>query len=74
MNDNERDVLLARVDERVKNIHNTLERGAIRMDKNDTRMNGHGKRLSRLERWRSAVVAVVAVVLFLIGAVLRAMS
>ncbi len=67
MNDSERDELLARVDERVHSIQNTLERGALRMD-------DHGKRLSLLERWRSAIVAGIAVAMFLIGVVLKAMN
>ncbi len=66
MDDNKRDELLARVDERVKHIHNTLQRGALRMD-------NHGDRIGKLERWRSAIVAGVAVVLFLIGVALKAM-
>lgn len=66
MNDNQRDELLVRVDERVHSIHKTLERGTLRMD-------DHGKRIGALERWRSAIVAGVAVVLFLIGVALRAM-
>ena len=64
MDDSTRDELLVRVDERVTSIHETLERGALRMD-------DHGKRLGVLERWRSAVVAVVAVLLGLVGIVLK---
>ncbi len=67
MDDGKRDELLARVDERVLYILDTLERGALRMD-------DHGKRLGLLERWRSAVVAVVAALLLLIGIVLKAQS
>lgn len=64
MNDNERDELLVRVDERVLGIQDTLQRGALRMD-------DHGKRLGVLERWRSAVVAAVAVMLALVGIILK---
>ncbi len=67
MDDGKRDELLARVDERVHSIQNTLERGALRMD-------DHGKRINLLERWRSAIVAGIAVVLFLIGVVLKVAS
>ena len=67
MDDGKRDELLARVDERVLYILDTLKRGALRMD-------DHGKRLSLLERWRSAIVAGIAVVLFLIGVVLKVAS
>ena len=66
MNDNQRDELLVRVDERVKHIHKTLQRGALRMD-------DHGKRIGVLERWRSAIAAGIAMILFLVG-VLKAMS
>jgi len=64
MTNEERDELLVRVDERVTSIHSRLEKG-------DTRLDNHGKRISVLERWRSAVVAVVAVVLMFIGVKLR---
>ncbi|KKL19130.1 hypothetical protein LCGC14_2468570 [marine sediment metagenome] len=67
MNDSQRDELLVRVDERVHSIQNTLKRGALRMD-------DHGKRINLLERWRSAIVAGIAVVLFLIGVVLKVAS
>lgn len=66
MDDSQRDELLVRVEERVNSIHTTLARGELRMD-------DHGKRIGALERWRSAIVAGVAVVLFLIGAVAKAL-
>lgn len=67
MNDSQRDELLARVDERVLNIQNTLVRG-------ETRMNDHAARISVLERWRSTIVAGIAVLLFLIAIALKTAS
>lgn len=73
MNDSQRDNLLIRVDERVQSIQSTLERGALRMDKHDKRMDSHGKRIGVLERWRSAIAAGIAVIMFIVAVALRVM-
>lgn len=56
MNDAQRDELIVRIDERVLAIKGTLEVG-------DKRLNDHSRRLQLLERWRSALAAVVATLL-----------
>jgi anti-sigma-K factor RskA len=64
MNDAQRDELIVRIDERVLAIQGILEVG-------DKRLNDHSRRLQILEKWRSALAAVVATILAGIAIALR---
>jgi hypothetical protein len=60
VNDADRDVMLARIDERVSAIKDRLEVG-------DKRLDNHTGRLSALEKWRSALAGGLTLLGALIG-------
>ena len=64
MNNEQRDELIIRIDERVEAIQGTLEVG-------DKRLNDHSRRIQLLERWRSALAAVVTTILAAFGVWLK---
>jgi hypothetical protein len=64
VNDSQRDILLARIDERVSGIHEELSRG-------HDRMNDHGFRIRKLEIWRGFLVGGGIVVSGVIGWVVK---
>ena len=64
MDNEDRDELLVRIEERVISIHDRLDVG-------DKRLNDHAVRLRTLERWRTGIVTAIGALLAFIKLVLK---